>query len=197
MKFKEYEIELLREDSQRPSSKTRQALDICDKMLGKGLYTEKRIQRICENQGHYFYLVMKEQRVVGVFYCYREQLENVPFLQDIQIPFLRPKSLVGVGQSIALKKEARATGLSEWLLNYGTQLLFEKEQVEAIFVPAWMKKGMIPADRHLTKCSYALLRTLRHPWAGCEGLECPICKTIPCSCDGAVYIRRKKSSHGQ
>lgn len=197
MKFKEYEIKRLQEGSRGFWQEARQALDLCDEMLGKGLYSEERLRRICGSRGHYFYLVMKEQRAVGIFYCYRERFERVSFFQDLQVPFLDPQSPVGVGQSIALKEEVRAKGLSEWLLNYGTRILFEQEQVKVILIPAWMKAGRIPADRHLTKCSYKLLQTLRQPWASCEGLECPICKTVPCSCDGAIYIKRRESDYEQ
>ncbi len=195
MKFKEYEIERLLEGIPNFTQKAHQAQNICDEMLGKGLYSEERIRQICQSQGHYFYLVMKEQNVVGIFYCYREQSERVSFLQDIQTPFLESDSLVGIGQSIALKKEARGKGLSEWLLNRATRILFDDEQVAAILIPAWMKGDHIPADRHLTKCAFTLLQTLHQPWACHEGLECPVCKTIPCSCDGAIYIKRRTSSY--
>lgn len=196
MRFGEYETVLLQLDSPEFLEQKGRILKLCDELLGEGLYSEERLRTICQSKSHYFYIIVKEKSLMGIFYCYADRFGNVPFASDITVPFLPEDARVGVGQSIALKKEVRRQGVSEGLLNYGTQLLFEKEQAEAVLIPAWMKGDKIPAKPHLEKCSYELLQIVEKPWASCETLKCPFCGTVPCSCDGAIYMKRRGRKHG-
>lgn len=197
MWFGEYEAVLLELDSPEFLERKTQILEFCDALLGEGLYSEMRLRKICRSESHYFYTVMKKNSLVGIFYCYADRFGDIPFASDITVPFLPEDARVGVGQSIALKKEVRQRGVSESLLNYGTRLLFEKERAEAVLIPAWMKGDRIPAKSHLEKCSYELLQIVEKPWASCETLKCPFCGTVPCSCDGAIYVKRRGRNHGE
>ncbi len=191
MHFGEYEITLLQEETANFSEKIYCVLEICDKLLGEGLYTEERIRWICRQKHHYFYVMMKDADVIGIFYCYGDQLGRTSFYGKVEADALKADTRIGVGQSIAIEEKDRHKGLSEWMLNYCTGMLFEEESVDAILIPAWMKNGKAPANRHLERCGYELLQILRKPWASCETLKCHVCRTIPCSCDGAVYIRKR------
>lgn len=197
MWFGEYEAVLLQMDSLEVSAWKTQILELCDELLGEGLYSEERLRKICRSESHYFYTIIKENSLAGIFYCYADRFGDLPFASDITVPFLPEDARVGVGQSIALKQEVRQQGISESLLNYGTRLLFEQEGAEAVLIPAWMKGDKIPAKPHLEKCSYELLQIVEKPWASCETLKCPFCGTVPCSCDGAIYMKRRGRNHGE
>lgn len=192
IRFQEYEAVRLQTGEPAFTEMMEQALPICHELLGEGLYTEKRLRALCGKENHYFYCVMKEKGMVGIFYCFAEQFGETEFLKQMEVPFLPSDVKVGVAQSIALNAEVRGRGVSKWLLDHGTELLFKGENVEAVLVPAWMKNGRIPAGTHLEKCGYHLLQVVERPWASCEDLRCPACGTVPCSCDGAVYIRMKE-----
>lgn len=192
MRFQEYEITRLQEKDSAFAERIGQALIICHDALGEGLYTEERLRALCRKENHYFYTVMKEQTMTGIFYCFAERFGETVFAKHVRVPFLTVDVKVGVAQSIALTHEARGQGVSGWLLNHGTGLLFEKEKVEAVLTPAWMKDGKIPAGAHLEQCGYRILQIVERLWASYKELRCPVCGTVPCSCDGVVYIKRRE-----
>lgn len=167
-------------------------LKLCDKELGQGLYNLDRMAKICKESHHYFYCVQKEQKTVGVFYCFAETVNKTELWGKIDQEYISADTKIGIAQSIALSDEVKGTGMSKFLLQYGTKLLFENERVEAILVPAWMKNGKVPASKHLEECGYSLMQVVEKLWASYETLRCPVCGTVPCSCDGAIYVKWKK-----
>lgn len=192
----EYKVTLLRKDSEWYQRQIENVLKICDELLGEGLYSRKRMDDICQKEHHYFYTISKEEVVVGIFYCYAEQFGSISFFQNMGLSMIAPDMRIGVAKSIALAPDMRNKGFSEKLLKECSEFLFEKEKVEAILIPAWMKNGKIPAENHLVKCSYEFLKDVEHPWAIYQDLKCPVCKKKPCMCDGAIYIRWREA-HGE
>ena len=191
-RFKEYEIIRLQAELENFEELMRRAVSICDRALGDGLYTKERLGALCREENHYFHCVMKGSHMTGIFYCFAEPFCETELYGRVEVSGLPADGKVGIAQSIALEDGARGCGVSEWLLNHGTKLLFEDEMAEAVLVPAWMKAGKIPADGHLKKCGYALLQVVKRLWASHENLRCSVCGTVPCSCDGAIYIRRRE-----
>lgn len=190
----DYKVNILRKDSDIYSKQIDKVLQICDELLGEGLYSRERMEDICQKEHHYFYTISKDDQVVGIFYCYAERFDSISFFQNMGLSMISSDMRIGVANSIALMPDIRNTGISERILKECSEFLFEKEAVEAILIPAWMKKGKIPAGNHLEKCSYQFLKAVEHPWAVYKDLKCPVCKKIPCMCNGAIYMRWRKAN---
>ena len=165
----------------------REAEKICDDLLGKGLYSEERIKEICRKEDHYFFVISKRGQIEGIFYCYAGMAADIPFAAAID--GMTADTRIGVAQSIALRNEARHRGIAASLLDHATGMLFDEENVRAIFALAWVQGVEIPAKKHLERCGYRFLEIQSHPWASCEELICPVCGCQPCICDGAVYVK--------
>ncbi len=163
MRFKEYEAERLQNIHPNFAEKSRKALDICDGLLGEGLYTADRLKEICECENHYFYIIRQGKDIIGIFYCYADRFDATELFGELQTPEILPDMRIGIGQSIAIQREFRRCGISEWMLECCTKMLFETEGVDAVLIPAWVKGGNIPAHRHLEKCSYRLLQIIKQP----------------------------------
>lgn len=193
MHFNGYDIVLLRPEAFDYEERADQALKICDAFLGDGLFSRERIDEICRREHHYFYLIKKAQEVAGIYYGFADDFDSVDFLKDIHVEGISGKSRVGIAQSIAFKKEIRKMGVAEKLHNYCMDFLLEEEKAEAIFIPAWKQGDKIPAKRLLEKCSCELIHIVKQPWASYEDLSCSVCHNKPCTCDGAIYMKKEKS----
>lgn len=182
-----YEVIRLKPEKCGFAETVREARQICDDLLGEGLYSEQRISEVCQKKNHYFFVISKQSQIEGIFYCYADRAGNVPFAENIED--LSADTRIGVAQSIALKREARQKGVAAAVLNYATELLFHKEKIKLILALAWMQEKEIPAKKHLEKCGFRLLKIQKRPWSSCEKLSCPACGQQPCVCDGAVYVK--------
>lgn len=187
MRIGEYKVMRVKPEIPNFRESLREARQICDQLLGKGLYSEQGINEICRKENHYFFIILKQSQVKGIFYCYTEKAGAVPFAQGME--GLTANTKIGVAQSIALKDEVRRKGVSAAMLNYTTKLLFHKEKVKLILAPAWVQGTEIPAKKHLEKCGYRLLEIRKRLWSSYENLICPVCGQQPCICDGAVYVK--------
>lgn len=192
MHFNGYDIVLLCPEGFDYEDRANQALKICDVFLGDGLYSKERIDEICRKEHHYFYLIMKEDEVAGIYYHFADAFETIDFLADVSVEGISATSRVGVSQSIALQKEIQRKGIGEKIHRACMNFLFEEENVEAVFIPAWKQGDRIPAKKLLENCACELICVLKQPWAMYEGLSCPVCNHKPCTCDGAIYMKKEQ-----
>lgn len=188
------EYEVLRVKPELPDFRkiVREVWQICERLLGKGLYSEQRIYTICQKENHYFFTILKQNQVEGMFYCFADRAGSISLAEGMDD--LQEDTRIGVAQSIALEKELRRKGVAEAMLNYATGLLFHKEKVKMILIPAWVQGTEIPARNHLEKCGYRFWKMQKRPWSSYENLICPVCGQSPCICDGAVYIKEENDN---
>ncbi len=170
------------------------AAALMDRLVGKGLYTRADLENILSDPEAFFYLVRREGRFLGYFYCFLCTCREARAKTDMDLPaLLEPDAKLGVCKSIGLDGTLRGAGLSDQLLNHFTQLLFAAG-ARRVLVPAWVKDGYVPAGRHLQRCGFRSLGIIRRPWHHIATLECPYCGAARCICDGAIYFKDREDT---
>ena len=177
-------IEKLSPESAELERKIEQALAICDRHLGEGLYSFERIKNIINAKHNYFLIV---------FCCYTARFSGAARELECKGRYLDDNGIAGVCRSIAVENEYRSSGISEYLLNMSCDLLFGEENAKLIAVPAWVRKdtGSVPAGRLLETCGFEPAETILHPWRKYGAVKCTACNKNPCECDCKLYIKRR------
>ena len=168
------------------------AVMICDKFLGYGLYKQSELVDISKNDKHYFYVIYHENQAIGIFYFFADLLQTLnDELSELIGEGLQPDSRIGVFRSMALLPEYRNGILTGCLSELVQCILYERECVEEIVALAWIKSEGIPVEQALVLSGYQRLGKVLHPWSKYEGLLCDECGSKPCKCDGMLYRFRK------
>ncbi len=163
MRFKEYEAERLQNIHPNFAEKSRKALDICDGLLGEGLYTADRLKEICECENHYFYIIRQGKDIIGIFYCYADRFDATELFGELQTPEILPDMRIGIGQSIAIQRSSDGAAFPNGCWNAALKCCLKQKVLMPFLFLAWVKGGNIPAHRHLEKCSYRLLQIIKQP----------------------------------
>ncbi|MBB2184562.1 hypothetical protein H0486_16915 [Lachnospiraceae bacterium MD1] len=173
------------------------AKELCDKHIGKGMYPEEFLYDIIYKNNHFFYLVYKEDKAIGFFYCVvllPYDLAELPgFGEAFMYHDCSENDIIGVCRSIGIDEAYRGMHLTDELLQYFTSYLFNEAGVSVIFIPAWVKGSYIPAKRLLEDNNYQFLCYLEKPWYQSDLLECPYCRTRRCICDAVIYYMSKET----
>lgn len=185
-------IEQLSPESAELESKIGQALAICDRHLGEGLYSSERIKNIINAKHNYFFTVSSGHKIIGIFCCYTARFSGAARELECKGRYLDNNEITGVCRSIAVENEYRSSGISEYLLNMACDKLFNEENAKLIVIPAWVRKdtGYVPARKHLEACGFAPAETILHPWKKYSALKCAACNKRPCECDCELYIKK-------
>lgn len=186
-------IERLLPESEDLEDKIQDALSICDKYLGAGLYSRERIQNIIQRKHSYFFIALSGDQIGGIFCCYAAQFSAVARELECKKQYLADSEITGVCRSIALEREYRSSGLSEYLLNMACDILFKEENAKLVAVPAWIRKDSreVPAGNHLAACGFITAEIIPHPWRKYDVVRCTACNKCPCECDCVLYIKRR------
>ena len=173
------------------------AIRLCDKFVGKGMYSEEFFRKILLMDNHYFYLVYNKEEVIGYFYysvITPNDLTELTGLESSVVQELcKNQEAVGVCRSIGVEEEHRGTKLSDHLLQFFSGNLFEMNGVSTVFIPAWVKGNYIPAKRLLMDNNYSYLCMLDKPWINNTQLVCPYCRKKHCICDAVLYYMKEKT----
>jgi len=191
MQMNEFEIERLLLCSTGLDEKIEKALELCDLLLGKKLYTKQDIKEICTLPHYYFFVIKYNEILIGIFFCYVEKASTVEYLKKSKNKYVAKDAKVGVARSIAIDTKFHRTGISVQMLNFCTKFLFEEERVAIIIVPAWIHDNIIPSARLLEKCKYKKCELLEKPWSDNKDLECPGCGKSVCECNAALYVMNR------
>ncbi len=170
---------------------------LCDRHVGKGLYSEEFFHDILLLENHFFYIVYDKDKVIGFFYYLVITPGNpidIPGLDILAFREVPDKNgVLGICRSIGIEESYRGNKLSDVLLQYFTSVLFESYHVQVIFIPAWVKGSYIPARRLLEDNNYSFLCNLYKPWINNTQLQCPYCKKKRCICDAVIYHMKEST----
>lgn len=173
--------------------KLESTLEFCDSYLGKGLYCINDLEKIINRAHHYFYIVYDKTQIAGIFYCFADTAKEAGcyITKDI-LNTSCEDDWIGVCRSIALTKQYRHLGIAEQLLNYFSDILKFNENVSKIYVLAWVKKDIVPAQKHLQACGYKAIELIKNPWHEYKKLICPVCHEAYCKCNGVLFCKSFK-----
>lgn len=189
-------IEKLSPESADLESKMAQALSICDKHLGEGLYSLETIEKIIRTKHNYFFIISLGHDIIGIFCCYTIRFSHAAQELECKGKYLEDNEFVGICRSIAIENAYRASGISEYLLNMASDILFKNENARLIAVPAWVRRdtGTIPAKRLLEGCGFAPAELILHPWKKYGSVICDACNKNPCECNCELYIKGRNNN---
>jgi len=173
------------------------AKELCDKCVGKNLYSEAFLRSIIGDENYFFYLLQEDDTTIGYFYCFLSDcVKTVELLKldksQSRSIFSEKELRVGVLQSIGVLPNNRHHGIAVKLIKYFEAIFFGKFNVDLIAVPAWKQDELIPAEKSLLKGEFEYFTDVKKLWYDCDDLVCPYCKQQKCVCDAAVFIKRRQ-----
>lgn len=171
-----------------------EAARLCDRCVGKNLYTKEYLAKVIHKRGHYYSLLMTpEKKIAGYIYYYLADLEEAAALAKLPPERLAPilpkqSQLFGVLRSIGVDEAYRQSGLSLKLVEHYLEQL-RKTGADIAFGVFWKPAGTVPMERTLTRFQFHHLTDSRLIWYDNEDLVCPFCKGR-CRCDAAIYYKK-------
>lgn len=172
-----------------------EVVEMSDRYLGTGLYTEQSLKSIAEDPASRFYLIKDHENgnTAALFYYHFGTFESIcDRYCYIDRALCGGDEMTGVLRSIAVKEQYRKTGLSEYLIDRFSEQLFSEFMVRRIFVLAWVKRDYVPARHCLGNCGFSELYRIKRPWYNEAGLKCHICNSERCICDGLLYKKEQR-----
>lgn len=164
------------------------SLNICNKYLGDGMYTKRRILDAVQEKNSYYYIVYDGDSEAGIFFCDAMHAQKAALTVTEEIlKFCDKDEFIGMCHSIAITKPYRKSGLAQALLEHFCGLLKEQTKVNKVFALAWISKQYIPAANILKQCGFEECMRIKRPWYGKVGLKCHVCRKQRCECDGMLY----------
>ncbi|MCC8157015.1 MAG: hypothetical protein LIO54_07045 [Oscillospiraceae bacterium] len=171
-----------------------EAAQICDRCVGKNMYTRDYLASIVHDPRHLFYLLFsKENKTVGYIYSIvmnREELVRFSKLDAKHLRRLCDKSdaNIGVLRSIGLDEPFRRTGLSVELVRFSLAGLASLG-ARLVVVLCWKIDEVVPLRKTLEQCGMKYLTDAHRVWHDMDDLVCPYCNGR-CVCDAEVYYKR-------
>ena len=172
-----------------------ETLWLCDRCVGKNLYTREDLTQAIEAENSTFLLLKtKEGQIAGYIYYYLTDVEQIA--RDSRQHTERISEVcasgnqmpVGKIQSVGIKEEFRSLGLAGQLVRFALTQLAEKGASET-FIICWNIRGQIPLGKVLRECHFTHLATAKRIWYDKKALYCPYCKGR-CKCDAEVFYKK-------
>lgn len=171
-----------------------QTVALCDRCVGKNLYTRAELAQAMEGKERQFFLLVTPERKVAAYAYFRlidiaeaERLTKQDLRQFEEKGF-KEHSLLGLIQSIGVCEKYRHRGLSKKLVEIAFQWLLENTGAELAFGILWKPNGKAPMEAVIKKCGFSYLTDSQNVWYDNENLICPVCGGR-CSCDAAIYYK--------
>lgn len=170
-----------------------EAAALCDRCVGKNLYTRQYLAEVIHKPGHYYSVLMTpERKLAGYIYYYLAGMEGasaVAKLPPEQLPVLPAKQspVFGVLRSIGVDEAYRRNGLSVRLVEHYLEQL-HRAGADMAFGVFWKPGGSVPMEKTLKRFGFSHLTDAHLIWYDNEDLVCPFCKGR-CRCDAAVYYK--------
>lgn len=169
------------------------AKELCDISVGENLYTVEILNSAIKMQNHLFYMLYKETREIGYFYCF---VTDVPDATkrlklgrlSLQL-FKNDQVKVGLFQSIGLLPEYQKNGLAIKMIRYFEKVLFDQYKVNIIVASSWKQGDLIPAEKPLSNCGFTYFADVPRVWHEVKDLKCSYCKNKKCICDAAIFYK--------
>lgn len=171
------------------------AAALCDRFVGKNLYSEAELAALPSRPGQFFYLLYRDglpsDAPVGYLYFLLTDLAGAAErtkLPEERLLTLSPHlSPVGFLRSIGIDERFRGLGLSESLIAFALERLAALS-AELVLGACWKKGEAIPMDRTLRSLGFCYLADAPRLWYDIPALICPHCGGR-CRCDAAVYYK--------
>ena len=170
-----------------------EAAGMCDRCVGKNLYTADYLASILRDPAHFFYLLFSdEDELVGYMYFImmnREELASISKLEEAQLSRLCSGNDEKIGnlRSIGVAEPFRSNGLSIKLIQFSLAQLASLGANVAVGI-CWKHGDEVPMRRTMLSCGFRYLTDAHRVWYDVEDLECPYCSGR-CECDAQVYYK--------
>lgn len=170
------------------------ATKLCDRCVGKNLYSKANLASIIDNPIHYFYLLETPQRVaVGYIYFFLTDLDEMATLSKLpreRLSVISQKNnpVIGNLQSIGVVEEYRHLKLAAELVRFFLKHLKTHSTVDTVFGVLWKIDGYVPMEKTLKEFDFRYLTDAHMVWYDNQDLICPYCKGR-CKCNAAIYYK--------
>jgi len=162
--------------------------DFCNRYLGDNIYTREELLYISKLPHHFFYVVYDKALPIAIYYAYTSMIKGISEQYLLSaLKDLPDDTVIGICKSIAVIEQYRDKGLSDILLKTFVDILHTKENAIQILTLAWIKDNYIPSESHLERQGFSKVSRINKPWSDIAGLECSVCNSTPCICDGMLY----------
>ncbi|MCD7829796.1 MAG: hypothetical protein LUG58_05095 [Clostridiales bacterium] len=171
-----------------------EAARLCDRCVGKNLYSRDYLTAIVHDPRHFFYLLFSgENTPVGYMYFIlmdRAELASISKLDAAQLDKIcdEPDICIGNLRSIGLDEPYRSIGLSAELIRFSFAQLISLGAHLAVGL-CWKPGQVVPMKKTMEICGMQYLTDAHRVWYDIHDLECPYCSGR-CECDAAVYYKR-------
>lgn len=171
-----------------------EAAQMCDRCVGKNLYTKDYLASILHEPGHFFYLLLSDEDVLAGYMYFimmdRTELASVSKLDTMQLNRLckGTDEIIGNLRSIGVDEPFRNKGLSKELILFSLEQLASLGAHVAVAL-CWKAGVVVPMRQTMLSCGLQYLTDAYHVWYDIEDLECPYCSGR-CECDAEVYYKR-------
>ncbi len=171
-----------------------EAAQMCDRCVGKNLYTKDYLASILREPAHYFYLLISDKGVIAGYMYFimmdREELAGISKLDTTQLDRLCKENgkVIGNLRSIGLNEPFRNKGLSIELIRFSLEQLASLGAHVAVSL-CWKPGAEVPMRQTMLSCGLEYLTDAHRVWYDVEDLECPYCSGR-CECDAEVYYKR-------
>ncbi len=171
-----------------------EAAKMCDRCVGKNLYTKDYLASIIHQPEHFFYLLLSDaDELAGYMYFIlmdRGELASISKLDAVHLDRLCKENdeIIGNLRSIGVEEPFRGKGLSMELIGFSLSQLASLGATVAVGL-CWKHGTVVPMRKTMLSCGFQYLTDARRPWYDIEGLECPYCSGR-CECDAEVYYKR-------
>ena len=167
---------------------------LCDRCVGKNLYTTDYLASILHEKNHFFYLLLTDKDVL-VGYMYFIMMDRAEFASLSKLDTLHLSHLcngnddkIGNLRSIGVAEPFRNKGLSKELIQFSLDELTSLGADVAVAL-CWKAGAVVPMRHTMLSCGLKYLTDAHRVWYDIKDLECPYC-IGRCKCDAEVYYKR-------
>ncbi len=170
-----------------------EAAQMCDRCVGKNLYTTDYLTSILHEPEHFFYLLFSDKDIpVGYMYFImmdRAELARISKLDTEQLDLICDGNdkMIGNLRSIGVEDPYRKKGLSVKLIQFSMDRLAALG-AHVIVGLCWKAGDTVPMRRTMHSCGLQYLTDAHRVWYDIESLKCPYCGGR-CKCDAEIYYK--------
>lgn len=167
---------------------------MCDRCVGKNLYTADYLASILHEPGHFFYLLLSDKDVLAGYMYFimmdRAELASISKLDTMQLNRLCDGNDEKIGnlRSIGADEPFRNRGLSIELIQFSLEQLASLGAHVAVAL-CWKAGVVVPMRQTMLSCGLQYFTDAHRVWYDIEDLECPYCSGR-CECDAEIYYKR-------
>jgi len=170
-----------------------QAQALCDRCVGKNLYSRQDLERALQDPDHFFCLLKTQTgETAGYVYWLIETASDLAECTGLEISRLpgtgcNSSAPIGKIQSVGLESSYWGWGLAPQMISCGLEGL-KRCGIQTAFVVCWKKGNHVPLHKAVSQCGFVHLATAERIWYNHPNLVCPHCGGR-CECDAEIYFK--------